>query len=390
MYLIKNTNSTCMKKLFSEINGYLCGISEKSPQGNELKRINSLSGLITGIIRKGKSDLPSIGSGLPREINANSKTVAAKRFIENKWVDYESHYLPFLTKFLPAIIAFTPYDKTLELVIDGSQMGKNNAALMISIVWQNRGIPICWFVKKGSKGHFKEEEHVQVLQEAYNVLSPILPEKMPVVLLGDGEFDGIELQKFCLSSSWDYVLRTACNTVLFENGDRFKARDIEPTDHQHCTFIQDVEFTNERFKSVNFLCWHHTQRHEEPIFLISNLTEAWDIMHFYDKRYAIEGLFKDMKTASFNLHKTRLKKPDEVATLILMAALAFILIISLGMQFNELKWRKKVQRVRCRRKVLSFFSFSYLLIQYLLENDICFKFSLHISKNYADFFPGYT
>ena len=118
-------------------------------------------------------------------------------------MDYESHYLPFLTKFLPAIIAFTPYDKTLELVIDGSQMGKNNAALMISIVWQNRGIPICWFVKKGSKGHFKEEEHVQVLQEAYNVLSPILPEKMPVVLLGDGEFDGIELQKFCLSSSWD-------------------------------------------------------------------------------------------------------------------------------------------------------------------------------------------
>ena len=88
-------------------------------------------------------------------------------------------------------------------MIDGSQMGKNNAALMISIVWQNRGIPICWFVKKGSKGHFKEEEHVQVLQEAYNVLSPILPEKMPVVLLGDGEFDGIALQKFCLSSSWD-------------------------------------------------------------------------------------------------------------------------------------------------------------------------------------------
>ena len=41
--MIKNTNSTCMKKLFSEINGYLCGISEKSPQGNELKRTNSLS-----------------------------------------------------------------------------------------------------------------------------------------------------------------------------------------------------------------------------------------------------------------------------------------------------------------------------------------------------------
>ena len=29
-----------------------------------------------------------------------------------------------------------------SIVIDGSQMGKNNAALMISIVWQNRGIPI--------------------------------------------------------------------------------------------------------------------------------------------------------------------------------------------------------------------------------------------------------
>lgn len=243
---------------------------------------------------------------------------------------------------------------------------------------------------KGSKGHFKEEDHVKVLQEAHDILSPIIPEKKSVILLGDGEFDGIELQKLCLSSSWNYVLRTACSTVLFENGDRFKAGDIEPTEHQYCTFIQNVEFTNERFKFVNFLCWHNTKRHEKPIFLISNLTEARDIMDFYDKRYSIECLFKDIKTTSFNLHKTRLKKPDDVSTLILIAALAFILIISLGIQFNELKWRKKVQRVRVGCKVLSFFSFSYLLIHYLLENDIGFKFSFQISKSYDDFFPGYT
>lgn len=245
-----------MKKLFTEVQRWLCGVSDQAPQGHALRRLNNLSGFVCGMIRKGSSHLPEIGSGLPQNINSNSKTVAAKRFVKNKWTDYEVHYLPFLEAFLRGIIGLTPVGEGLRIVIDGSQTGKDNAALMVSLVWQNGGIPICWLVKKGSKGHFKEENHVQVLEHASQIIFPIVPKGMPVTILGDGEFDGIEVQKLCLNNGWNYVLRTACNTVLYENGERFQARTIEADSEQHCTFIPSVEFTEKRFQFVNFLCWH--------------------------------------------------------------------------------------------------------------------------------------
>jgi hypothetical protein len=371
-----------MKKVFKEIQSRLVSLHEIAPQGNALKRINTLSGLVSGMIRKGSSHLPDIGSGLPKNIDANSKTTAAKRFIDNKWTDYEVHFLPFLLAFIRGIVLTTScINQGMTLVIDGSQMGKDNAVLMISIVWGGRGIPICWVVKSGGKGHFKVEDHMKVLEKALEILKAVFPPDTRVTLLGDGEFDAIEIQELCLANNWDYVLRTACNTVLFEEGEQFKARTVSPEKTHDVYFIPKVEFTQKRFRYVNFVCWHDQKRHEEPIYLISNLPCAGEIIEYYNRRYSIECLFKDMKSTSFNLHKTRLKKPQEINNLMIIAALAFILLTVLAVQYDEPQWRKRVQRVRGDRKVLSFFTFAYKLIDYFTDNDICFNFSFQFSKN---------
>ena len=375
-----------MKKLFNQIQRRLVSLSVETPEGHALKRLNNLSGFISGMIRKGSSHLPDIGSGLPKNINAASKTAAAKRFVENKWIDFDTHYLPYLTAFLKGILAFSTLSDGLILVIDGSQTGKDNATLMISLVWQNRGIPLCWYVKKGAKGHFKADDHQKVLEHAIQLLLPIIPKNIPVTLLGDGEFDGIGLQQMCLKVGWNYVLRTASNTVFFENNQRFQAKNTSPDYQQSCAFIPSVEFTELRFKYVNFVCWHDIKKHDDPIFLVSNLEHPGDIIHFYDQRYSIECLFKDLKSTSFNLHKTRLKDAYEVNNLIVIAALAFMFLTVLAIQYDQPFWRKKVQRVRKDRKVLSFFTFAYKLIDYFLDNEVSFNFSFQFSKNEQVFY----
>ena len=80
-----------MKKLFNQIHRRLVSLSVETPQGHALKRLNNLSGFISGMIRKGSSHLPDIGSGLPKNIDSASKTAAAKRFVENKWI-CPNHY----------------------------------------------------------------------------------------------------------------------------------------------------------------------------------------------------------------------------------------------------------------------------------------------------------
>lgn len=98
-------------------------------------------------------------------------------------------------------------------------------------------------------------------------------------------------------------------------------------------------------------------------------------------RYSIECLFKDLKSTSFNIHKTRLKKPEEVKNLIIIAALAFLLLTILAIQYDKPVYRKKVQRIRKDQKVLSFFSFAFRLIDYFIEYQRDFQFSFQFSKN---------
>lgn len=380
-----------MKNLYNGVQTRLFALSDK-PKGNALKRINNLSGFICGMIRKGSSYLPDIGSGLPQDIDANSKTRAAERFVKNKWIDDETHYLPFFEAFIRGLLfsGQLAYRENLEIVIDGSQTGKDNAALMLSIVWRNRGIPICWLVKSGSKGHFKAEDHEKILQQGIDILSNILPKDKTIIVLGDGEFDGIGLQELCINATkstaytWNYVFRTANNTYLYENEEEFQAKNVTPNEKlkQKTFFIPNVEFTKKRFKYVNFLCWHDKKKHEKPIYLISNLTEERDIIDAYNLRYSIECLFKDLKSTSFNIHQTRLKEPEDLHRLVIIAALAFIFLTVLAINFDTIKYRKKVARHRKDRKVVSFFSFAYKLVDYLLEYQILFSFSFQFSKNF--------
>ena len=50
-----------------------------------------------------------------------------RRFVSNKWVDYQTHYLPYLSKgFLRGLFLITSLDRGIVLVLDGSQEDKNN------------------------------------------------------------------------------------------------------------------------------------------------------------------------------------------------------------------------------------------------------------------------
>ena len=133
---------------------FLCDFSPYEVQGHVQKRLNTLSGLVSGMVERGKSHLSHIGTGLPQDINALSKEIHVKRFLENKYTDYKVHYLPYLSCFMASFSenkSFLAHKSDLKLVIDGSQMGAKYVALMLSVVVDKRAIPIFWMVKKGKR-----------------------------------------------------------------------------------------------------------------------------------------------------------------------------------------------------------------------------------------------
>lgn len=331
------------------------------------------------MIRRKSSHLLDIGSGLPQDIDAASRVAHAKRFLSNKWTDYETHYLPFLTAFLVQNLGKEKISKGIRLVIDGSQMGSKHVALVVSLVCKKRSIPICWFVRKGKKGHFPEQMHLDLIEQAANILQPILAAETKVTLLGDGEFDGVGLQKLCRHTlGWNYVFRTACNRNLYENGDSFKPQYTQIAEGETYLLIPAIDFSKVKFPDVNFLHWHHPD-YLDPIFLVSNLDDPLIIMDYYRVRFSIETMFKDLKSRGFNLHKTRLKEASCIFNLLIVGALSFCFITGFGYQHQNSRMKKKVQEKKNQQ--LSIFSFGLVLFHYFIEREIPFVFSLIISNN---------
>ena len=177
--------------------------------------------MLYGIIRSGQSSLSRLGSEMPGATDTESRVKQAKRWLDSKYSDYESFFLPHIVPLLQGVAKHGP----LLIAIDGSEVGKGCMALMVSVVWGKRSLPICWLVRKGKKGHMSEELHLEVLQQ----LAAILPKDSQAVLLGDGEFDGRELQAFCERQGWKYALRTAkSNTITTDEGGNFCYRTTLP------------------------------------------------------------------------------------------------------------------------------------------------------------------
>ena len=61
-------------------------------------------------------------------------------------------------------------NKPLVLVIDGSTTGRGCVTLMVSVVYQSRALPLMWVTRKGKKGHFPEDTHVELIKTVRSLI----------------------------------------------------------------------------------------------------------------------------------------------------------------------------------------------------------------------------
>ena len=233
-------------------------------------------------------------------------------------------------------------DWTLVLAMDGSEVGRGCLTLMVSVIYKKRALPLAWVTVKGSKGHFPEATHVQLLTEVH----AFVPPTSDVIFLGDGEFDGTSLQATLDDYSWVYVCRTAKNVQLCEAGDWFAFADLG-VQRGACLGVPDVNFTLHEYGPVLAIAWWHRD-YKEPIYLVTNMELVPEACYWYRKRFRIETFFSDQKSRGFNLHKSHIADPARLARLMIAACLAYIWIIYLGVVAKRDDWVQVIHRTeRC-------------------------------------------
>jgi Transposase DDE domain len=327
----------------------------------------TLAALISGIVASRSSQLPAIATQVPDGTKAESRVKRYTRWVRNEAIEEELYFFPYAKRLLACLAL-----ETLVLVIDGSVVGRGGVALMIHVVYTGRALPIGWLVRQGTKGHFSEARHLELVEAVHDVI----PLGAQVVFLGDGEFDGTERQKTLDALGWAYVCRTAHTTTAQLEGARFRL-DVMGACIKPGTVVafQDVRVTAAAYGPVTTMCcWAHG--YKEPIYLVSNLKSGQQACRYYEKRFRIETFFSDQKSRGFHLHTSHLSKPERLSRLLIACCLAYIWIVYLGTLCEQECWAEVIHRTdRCD---LSLFQLGLRLLAHFLHEDFSIPVQFHI------------
>ncbi len=125
---------------------------------------------------------------------------------------------------------------------------------------------------------------------------------------------------------------------------------------------------------LNVIGWWGS-RYEEPIFLITNMENAYEACRYYRRRFRIETFFSDQKSRGFHIHKSHLADPARLSRLLIAACLAYIWMITQGLRVIAEGQLSLIDRTDRRDK--SLFRLGLDWLKYALKHSIDFQPIFH-------------
>jgi hypothetical protein len=298
------------------------------------QHLNTLALLICGIVAAKHVQFAHVAAHAPlRGCKNESQIGRLRRWVKNDAVTPELLWLPF-AQAVVASLAHLP----LTLLLDGTVAGRGCVVLMASLVYHGRAIPLLWTVVKGKKGHLPQALHCALIKR----LQTLIPTTASVTVLGDGEFDGIDLQASLREAGWQYVCRTATNILIYAHQRVFTVGDL-PLSPGEAVAIEDVEMTAKWYGAVMLIgVWDAKQ--PQPLYLITSLTDAERAVEHYRLRFRIECMFANYKSRGFQLHKSHLAAPERLARLLIATSLAYLWVQAVAVFAQEQNWLAQFHR----------------------------------------------
>jgi hypothetical protein len=328
------------------------------PSGQREKHLNTLVALICGLAGGRHAHLSTIADHAPSE-GAKQESVIDRfrRWLKHDRQTLDGWFLPVAKELLQTLAT-----QPIRLVMDGSVVGRGCIALMLSVVYHGRALPLCWVVVRGAKGHFPERMHQELLSRVHS----IMPEGASVTFLGDGEFDGTALQADLCRAQWHYVCRTASTILISACGVAFHVGDLGPRRGEMLA-VTPAWMTAEQYGPVSLLAlWE--AHYPQPIYLVTTLVDLDLAVQLYKQRPHIETFFSDLKSRGFQIHKSHLSKPARLSRLLIAACLAYLWLVYLGVCALRDDWMKRLHRQdRCD---LSLFRLGLRLLARALKDHI--------------------
>lgn len=328
------------------------------PTGHRERHLNTLVALICGLTGGRQAHLPTIADHAPSHGAPQESLIKRfRRLLQHETQTVDAWFLPVAQALLQAL-AHQP----IRVVMDGSVVGRGCLALLVSVVYHGRALPLCWVVVAAPKGHFPEATHRALLAQ----VQQIMPPDASVIFLGDGEFDGVDLQADLRRLGWQYVCRTAANIVITAAGVQFPVGAVAPQPGAALA-VTPAWMTAAQYGPISLLAvWEPPSEH--PLYLVTNLSDLDAALAHYRYRAHIETFFSDQKSRGFQGHTSHLRDPARLSRLLMATCLAYLWLVYLGVCARRDDWFSQLHRPdRCD---LSLFRLGLRLLARCLKDEL--------------------
>ena len=124
-------------------------------------------------------------------------------------------------------------------------------------------------------------------------------------------------------------MRTSPQIYVFEGQHSQPVGDYPLTKGQVFQRSQ-VGFTQSAVVFLNLVGWW-SSRYEDPLYLVTNLSNSYQACKYYRRRFQIETFFSDQKSRDFHIHKSHLSDPLRLSRMLVAACLAYLWMVCQGL-----------------------------------------------------------
>lgn len=293
-----------------------------------LSQAKTLAQLVAATLGVGRVSLAAIGRRLGGDSAAKHKIKRTWRFTSNRRVVVSDAMRGVIAR----LCKRRGKKKPLLVSLDWTDI-RSFQTLMAAAVLKGRAVPLLW----ASYAKWELFKSRNALEEGLlHLLRTLIPEGVPVVILADRGFGRVEMARACANFRFRYLIRIKPDAWVEHPTFRGKLKDY-PVVKGMRRVLQATRHRKSRPVTHNIVVrWKPglPAKRDEPWYLMTDLGgSALQLTALYAKRMTVEELFRDGKSRrnGFALRLTQVKEPRRLDRLLLIVALAYLLLVGLGL-----------------------------------------------------------
>jgi hypothetical protein len=324
-----------------------------------ITRLRTFAALMSGIMQSRSVHLSQIALKIPGCAKELSIVRRLERLLDNDALRVREWYQPIARLWLHHQARTSG---EVRLIVDSTKVSFGHQLLLVAVAFRRRAIPIAWTWRKGAKGH--SSAHVQIALLAY--VRNLLPPSVPVLVVGDSEFEAGELQAQLELWNWNYALRQKpTNQVQDADQSLWQPFGSLVSSPGQSVWLAAAHLTQRHRRQVNLLA-HWAEGEDKPWLLATNLPTRQATLRAYRRRVWLDELFGDLKGHGFDLEASHLRHGERLSRLTLAVVLLYDWLVSSGARVIKQGLRHYVDRKD--RRDLSIFQIGRRWIERCLTN----------------------